>query len=100
MQCVFEVLLTRFLGFPDVDTSVPYPREAYVTLVTTVQYIIGAEVLAKCLRHTNTERQLVALVGELVPEEGIYVLEDAGYETIRVPSVPTNKKVYCNIFGE
>jgi hypothetical protein len=75
------------------DPSNPYSREAYVTLVTTPQYIIGAEVLAKCLRHTNTERQFVALVGELVPEQGIYVLEDAGYTTIRVPSVPTKRKV-------
>jgi hypothetical protein len=45
------------------------------------------------LRHTGTERQFIVLVGELVPDAGFYALEDAGYEAVRVPSVPTIEKV-------
>lgn len=96
LSLFYGLVLTRWAGFDESveqDPGIPFPREAYVTLVTTVQYIIGAEVLAKCLRHSNTQRQLIALVGELVPDAGFYALEDAGYESIRVPSVPTSIKV-------
>ncbi len=79
------------------DADNPYPRQAYVTLVTTLDYVVGAEVLAKSLRHTGTQRQILAMVGELVPEEGVYALEDAGLITTRVPSVPSNPSVRLTI---
>ena len=42
-------------------------REAYVTLVTTSKYLIGAEVLAKSLRAFCATRPLVALVDTSLP---------------------------------
>ena len=70
------------------DPDNPFPRQAYVTLVTTLDYVIGAQVLAKCLRHTGTQRQFVAMVGELITEEAIYELEYSGFITTPVPSIP------------
>lgn len=37
-------------------------RQAYVTVVTTAKYVIGAEVVAKCLRAFGATRPMVALV--------------------------------------
>ena len=42
-------------------------KEAYVTLVTTTKYLIGAEVLAKSLRALAASRPLVALVDVSLP---------------------------------
>jgi hypothetical protein len=42
-------------------------KEAYVTLVTTTKYLIGAEVLAKSLRALAASRPLVALVDASLP---------------------------------
>ena len=42
-------------------------REAYVTMVTTAKYLIGAEVLAKSLRAFRASRPLVALLDSSLP---------------------------------
>mmetsp|Transcript_1858 Transcript_1858/g.5613 ORF Transcript_1858/g.5613 Transcript_1858/m.5613 type:complete len:307 (-) Transcript_1858:23-943(-) len=62
-------------------------REAYVTLVTTPNYIIGAEVLAKCLRHVGATRYLVALVGPLLDMNDEQRLKAAGLITRRVEDI-------------
>ena len=64
-----------------------------MTLVTSTSHLIGAEVLSKLLRHFGTRRQLVALVGELVADEGVDALEFAGFRTIRVPTVAVMQMV-------
>lgn len=64
-----------------------------MTLVTTPSYAIGAETLAKCLRHTGTKRPLVALVGSLVPDSIALQLEDAGILVTRIPDVETPEMV-------
>lgn len=66
-----------------------FPRQAYVTVVTTPAYVIGAETLAKCLRHTGTQRPLLALVGHLVSDKLALQLEDAGILVSRIPDVET-----------
>jgi hypothetical protein len=42
-------------------------KEAFVTLVTTSKYLIGAEVLAKSLRAFRASRPLLALVDSSLP---------------------------------
>jgi hypothetical protein len=68
-------------------------RRAYVTLVTTSQYAIGAQVLARSLRHTGTPYPIVAMVGDLVPQAVRLQLQEEGLEVmviqddVRTPSV-------------
>eukprot|EP00802_Teleaulax_amphioxeia_P016235 Tamp_16349.p1 GENE.Tamp_16349~~Tamp_16349.p1 ORF type:complete len:378 (-),score=87.61 Tamp_16349:336-1439(-) len=54
-------------------------KEAYVTLVTTSKYLIGAEVLAKSLRAFHASRPLLALVDSSLPEHVATRLEEAGW---------------------
>lgn len=62
-------------------------REAFVTLVATPEYVVGAEVLSKCLRHSGTMRPLLALVGEALAGEHIARLRAAHFHVLRVPPV-------------
>jgi hypothetical protein len=62
-------------------------RQAYVTLVTTPKYVVGAEVLAKSLRAFNTTRPLVALVDTSLPETVKTRLEEAGWRTQAIEHV-------------
>mmetsp|Transcript_12300 Transcript_12300/g.28410 ORF Transcript_12300/g.28410 Transcript_12300/m.28410 type:complete len:318 (-) Transcript_12300:51-1004(-) len=67
------------------------PREAYVTLVTTPTYVIGAEVLAKCLRHVGATRDILVLVGPLVGRDDEKRLKAAGLIPTRVDDVETSE---------
>jgi hypothetical protein len=76
-------------------------RRAYVTLVTTPQYAIGAQVLARSLRNTGTPYPLVAMVGPLVPQAVRLQLDDEGLQVIniqdevRTPSVSVRANSVC-----
>ena len=84
---LFGVLIVASAASPEPPGGIA--REAYVTLVTTPEFAVGAETLAKCLRHTGTRRPLVALVGSLVPDDVAARLEDAAIRVMRVPDVQT-----------
>lgn len=47
-------------------------REAYVTLVATPDYLVGAEVIAKCLLRSKTSRPMLALVGDMLRSASIH----------------------------
>jgi hypothetical protein len=76
-------------------------RRAYVTLVTTSNYAIGALVLARCLRRTGTPYPLVALIGELVPEAVRLQLENEGIqvvgiqESVKSPPIQVQFNLLC-----
>jgi hypothetical protein len=60
-------------------------KEAYVTLVTTSKYLIGAEVLAKSLRAFHASRPLLALVDSSLP-----VMLAAAFAVTRPPPSSAN----------
>ncbi|KAJ1494027.1 hypothetical protein T484DRAFT_1878377 [Baffinella frigidus] len=94
--------LVPVLAAGEHDEANPHPREAYVTLVcpqsltferprtvTSPEYVVGAEVLARCLRHFGTQRRMVALVGSTLQDAQVGRLSAAGFETTRVPDIKT-----------
>ena len=40
--------------------------------VTSPEYVVGAEVLARCLRHFGTQRRMVALVGSTLQDAQVH----------------------------
>ena len=54
-------------------------RQAFVTLVTTAKYVVGAEVLAKSLRAFRASRPLLALVDSSLPPHVTVRLRQAGW---------------------
>lgn len=51
-------------------------KQAYVTLVTTDSYVIGAQVLAKSLRNSGTSRQIICLVTPNLSDSSLRALSD------------------------
>ena len=62
----------------EADHDGPTHKEAFVTLVTTSKYLIGAEVLAKCLRSFRASRPLLALVDASLPVSSCSLVSIAG----------------------
>lgn len=60
-------------------------KEAYVTLVTTESYIVGAQVLAKSLRETRTTRPIICLVTSNLSEASFRALKSDGcFDEVRL----------------
>lgn len=60
-------------------------KEAYVTLVTTDSYVIGAQVLAKSLRETRTTRPIICLATANLTELSIRTLKSEGcFDEVRL----------------
>lgn len=53
-----------------------HSKQAYVTLVTTDSYVVGAQVLAKSLRNSGTSRQIICLVSPNLSEASLRALND------------------------
>jgi lipopolysaccharide biosynthesis glycosyltransferase len=70
-------------------------KEAYVTMVTTAKYVIGAEVLGKCLKSVGTSRQMVALIDTSLPPHISQRLRRVGWDTRAIQHVqnPNEDKV-------
>ena len=69
-------------------------REAYVTVITTAKYAIGAEVVAKCLRSFGTSRPMVALVDESMygRTSASQRLAEEGWDIIQIPPLTNHNR--------
>jgi len=77
-----------FYGYfnpPSVESI--YNNQAYVTLVTSDSYVIGAKVLGFSLKQTNTTRKMIALVTETVSDDKITELKSVGFQIKRVNGI-------------
>lgn len=63
-------------------------KEAYITLVTSDDFVVGAEVLAYSLQLVQASRPLVVMVTEAVNEASRQRLRESGYHVTVVPPLP------------
>ncbi|RYH11809.1 glycosyltransferase [Tropicimonas sp. IMCC6043] len=65
-------------------------RQAYVTLVTNADYLIGARALLRAIRRTGTDADMVVLMTGAVPTEEAAPLVALGARLVRVELLPTS----------
>ena len=61
---------------------------AYVTLISTEEYAVGARVVQRMLRHFGSSAPMVAMVHESLPHELQLDLEIDGWHVLPVPPLP------------
>eukprot|EP00201_Polytomella_parva_P011545 CAMPEP_0175073890 /NCGR_PEP_ID=MMETSP0052_2-20121109/20886_1 /TAXON_ID=51329 ORGANISM="Polytomella parva, Strain SAG 63-3" /NCGR_SAMPLE_ID=MMETSP0052_2 /ASSEMBLY_ACC=CAM_ASM_000194 /LENGTH=325 /DNA_ID=CAMNT_0016341895 /DNA_START=35 /DNA_END=1009 /DNA_ORIENTATION=+ len=61
--------------------------EAYVTLIYGESFVLGARVLGRSLKETETTRDVVALVTDSISNASIITLEGEGWRVARVATV-------------
>jgi glycogenin glucosyltransferase len=64
------------------------PSCAYVTLISTEEYVAGARVVQRMLRHFGSSAPMVAMVQEGLPHEVQLDLEIDGWHVLHVPPLP------------
>lgn len=69
----------------------PTSVRAFVTLVTNVDFAMGAKALMNSLRITGTAADLVVMHTAAVPEESLTPLRDAGARLIKTELLPTSE---------
>ncbi len=69
---------------PELQTT----RNAFVTLVTNADYVMGATALAHSLRHTKTSADLVVLHTQAVAPGSLVDLESLGCRIVEVGHLP------------
>ncbi|XP_071758233.2 glycogenin-2 [Centroberyx gerrardi] len=73
--------------------------EAFVTLVTTNAYCMGATVVAQSLRRHGTTRRIVVMVTPNVPKESRSALEKVFDEVILVDVMDSRDRVHLSWLG-
>ena len=66
----------------------PARREAYVTMVTTKDYIIGALVMAHSLRGSGSTRPILCMVTKNMIDVDLAALRSGGLTPVVVDSIP------------
>lgn len=74
-------------------------REAFVTLVTTDSYCMGATVVARSLRRHGTTRRIVVMVTPNVSEHSRFALENVFDEVITVDVVDSQDRLHLAMLG-
>lgn len=73
--------------------------EAFVTLVTTDSYCMGATVVARSLRRHGTTRRIVVMVTPNVSEHSRFALENAFDEVITVDVMDSKDRLHLALLG-
>lgn len=74
-------------------------REAFVTLVTTDPYCMGAVAVARSLRHHGTTRSLVVLVTPNVSEQSRITLNNTFDDVVVVDLMDSRDDVHLSMLG-
>ena len=72
--------------------SIQPEREAYVTMVTNKDYVVGALVLAHSLRGTGTKRPILCMVTKTLDNSDLEQLKLGGLQPFVVEHIPASTK--------
>uniref|UniRef100_A0A3P8RKU4 glycogenin glucosyltransferase n=1 Tax=Amphiprion percula TaxID=161767 RepID=A0A3P8RKU4_AMPPE len=73
--------------------------EAFVTLVTTDSYCMGATVVARSLRRHGTTRRIVVMVTPDISEHSRFALENVFDEVIAVDVMDSKDRLHLSLLG-
>ncbi len=71
-------------------------REAYFTMITTKDYIVGALVMAHSLRRSGTSRPILCMVTRNIGNQDLDALRAGGMTPIVVDSIPAPSRSHVS----